>query len=66
MKESIKITALDRDADDMEVEFEFSDDAIRVVDVITGNELFSCDWSANLAPVFVRALELWPVLEQDD
>ena len=67
MKESIKIIAIDgTDGDEVEIEIEFADDAITVIDCTLGKVLFSCDWSANLAPVFGRALGLWPILEIDD
>ena len=67
MKESIKIIAIDgTDGDEIEIEIEFADDVITVIDCTLDKVLFSCDWSANLAPVFERALALWPVLEADD
>ena len=59
MKEAIKITVVDGETE-MELEILNDCDVLEFVDTVTGKTLFSGDWSANFAPVFERALDIWP------
>jgi len=65
MKESIKTTVFTEDenkpSEEVELDFELDGDVITIK--ISGNPILSGDWSANFAPLFIRALDKWDVQE---
>ncbi len=62
MKESIITLAVDPSNEiDEELDVEYNEDVLTFR--YQGKEVFSGDWTNNFREVFLRALEIWPVVE---
>lgn len=60
MKEAIKTTVVKQDGEELELEIIRYGDCLEFVDTDTQKTIFAGDWSANFAPIFERALDIWP------
>jgi hypothetical protein len=59
MKTQIVTTVLNNNQEPMELLISYQDDCIDFINEDTGEILFSCDWSCNLAEVFRAGLSIW-------
>lgn len=60
MKEAIKTIVVTQDGEELELEIIKDGDCLEFVDTATQEPIFSGDWTNNFAPIFERALDIWP------